>query len=124
MKSFSIKIIFLFLFWFIYIVNCDEFAMKTKLKDCFSKEMDKENSASSFDLKLNDQQLKEFKKIVHNEIDKEPLKKHTPEEQKKSYKDMEDAAKKSIPEVKQEAIDKILHKIHDMFMHCLYEMGS
>lgn len=33
---------------------------------------------------------------------------------------MEDAAKKSIPEVKQEAIDKILHKIHDMSMHCLY----
>lgn len=123
MKKIYVKVILL-IFLLFHVVSCDEAAQKTKLKACFGKEMDKENLGAPADLKLNDSQLYKMKRIVYYEIDKEPLKKHTPEEQKKCYKDMEDAAKTSIPEVKQEAIDKILHKVHDMSMHCVKELAN
>lgn len=104
-------------------VTADEKAQKAKLKSCVLKEMDKENKEAAADLKLSPSELQKLKTIVTTEIDKEPLKKHNDEEQAKCFKEMEDAAKKDLPTVSQEAVDKILHKVNDMSMHCLKEMG-
>jgi hypothetical protein len=107
----------------IHAAATDDKEKKAKLKECFGKEMDKENKDCPADLKLQDDQMKKLKKIICDEIDKEPWKKHTPEEQNKCYEDMETAAKKDMPEVKKEAVDKILHKVKDMSMHCLKEIA-
>lgn len=103
-------------------VEASDADKKKHLKECFSKEMDKENKDASADLKLTDDQLEKIKIIVYDEINKEPLKRHSEDEQKSCYKRMEEAAKVSMPEVKQEKIDKILHKVKEMSMHCLKEM--
>lgn len=104
-------------------VEASNDATKRKhLKDCVSKELDKENHAASADLKLTDDQLLKLKKIVYSEVDKEPLRVHSDAEQKTCYQHMEESAKKVMPEVNVDKLDKILHKVKEMSMHCLKEL--
>ncbi|OOO04895.1 hypothetical protein OAory_01112320 [Aspergillus oryzae] len=112
------------LFVLIAAVIADEYAVKMKLKECFDKELDKRNKEAPRDIKLSDENLEKMKAIVRAEIDKEPLKKHSPEEQKNSFVEMEQEAKKVLPGIPQDSIDMILRIVRAKSMHCSKEVFS
>lgn len=97
----------------------DEKLNREKMLKCINAEMQKENTARKGKARhLTDAQLKKLEKIIDAEIMKEPTKKRTESEEKKIFKEIEDAAKKELPEVPTENIDKIIIELKDKAIHC------
>ncbi|MGD3112082.1 hypothetical protein [Streptomyces sp. YGL11-2] len=100
--------------------TADGGSKRKKLTECVNKELEQQNK----EWKLSAVDLKKFTKIVDDEIAKEPLKKHTTEEQQRILKDIEEKAKRDLPKVPKEKIDKMLMTLTLHAMHCTKEMGS
>lgn len=113
----------IFLFCLLVLIattTADEASRRKKLIQCVNKEMDKENA----EFKLREDELKTLKEIVDSEAMKEPLKPQTVDEQKKILKDIEHEAKKKMPNVSADTVDKMMNKLKEKAMHCTKEMGE
>lgn len=113
-------IIFLFCLVLVATATADDASQHQKLVECINAEMDKDNK----EWKLKDDELKKLKDIVDKVAMKEPLKPHNDKEQKNILKEIEDAAKRELPNVKTETIDSMMMKLKEHAMHCKNEMGS
>ncbi|BAE62955.1 hypothetical protein F9C07_2234720 [Aspergillus flavus] len=119
----KMKSLTIFLFSLLVLIAttaADEITKRKRLIECANKELDKENAG----WKLQGDELEKLKKIIDDEVLKEPLKSHTAEEQAKVLKEIEDAGKKDLPKVSVKQLDKIMAKLKEHSMHCAKEMRS
>ncbi|PRP89948.1 hypothetical protein ENSA5_69490 [Enhygromyxa salina] len=110
-----------FVFGSSFAALADESALRKEIIQCINQGLDVNNTENE-DMHLTSLELKFFKDVVDKEVMKEPLKPHTEDEQKQFFKDIEDAAKKKLPEVPTEKIDKIMIELKKIAARCTQEL--
>ena len=91
----------------------DDAAKKKKLVACVNKDI----TAANSEWKLKAEDLKKFTSIIDREFMKEPLGVR-PDDQGKSLKEIETAAKRELPHVRTETIDKMAIALKEKAAHC------
>ncbi|KAG0047882.1 hypothetical protein BGZ89_004762 [Linnemannia elongata] len=104
------------------VVQADEYAQRRFLKECIDKELVVENKEKEFN--LSDKDLATLMEIVNKQIDKNELKDTPKEELKGHLKEIEDEAKKTMPKVPLDTVDKMMVALKAKSMHCNMEMPS
>lgn|GEM_PF-6585234 len=92
----------------------DEAARRKKLVACVNKELMAENK----EFKLNDAELKTLMEIVDSEVMKQPLKKPSEEERAATLSRIESEARKKLPKVSVDTIEKMMVTLNAKAAHC------
>jgi hypothetical protein len=82
--------------------------------NCINKDI----VASNAEWKLPPEDLKKFTDIIDRGIMKESLAKKTPEEQKRILGEIKSAARKELPHLDADKLDKMLETLKQKGMHC------
>lgn len=93
----------------------DDTETRKKIVACINKDI----TAANSEWKLASADLKKFTDIIDREIMKEPLVKKTPEEQRRILHQINDAARKELPSLSAETINKMLETLKTKAMHCV-----
>lgn len=101
-------------------VQADDAAKRKFLKECIDKELEEENK----EFKLGDADFKALTVMVNKQIDHSSLTDTPKAKQKAHLEEIEDEAKKTMPKVSTETIDKMMIKLKEKSMHCAKEMPA
>ncbi|MEV6563049.1 hypothetical protein AB0M22_45575 [Nocardia sp. NPDC051756] len=85
----------------------------------FTKCLEKEVTAAQEQMGLNDKELKTFIKIINGQFSGNPPKDFTEEEQAKNFSEIQDTARKALPQLKGEKIAEMVQTLKAKARHCV-----
>ncbi|RKH59611.1 hypothetical protein [Corallococcus llansteffanensis] len=96
------------------LASADEAVQREKYIACLNMELTQMNK----EFRISEADLKKLTVIVDKEINKEPHRKTTPAEQRKTAENIMAQAKKDIPDVPAETVSKMMKALTQKGKHC------